>query len=62
MQIDASQLAEMATFYHRAFGYRVNELGEARLYLAGGQRQGSCWAWVAGNTGAGKIVSQRQSA
>jgi len=39
VQINTSQLAEMAAFYHRAFGYRVDELGETQVYLAGGQRR-----------------------
>lgn len=39
VQINTPQLAEMATFYHRAFGYHVEELGEAQVYLAGGERR-----------------------
>jgi catechol 2,3-dioxygenase len=39
VQINTPQLAEMVTHYHRVFGYQVNELGEAQVYLAGSQRR-----------------------
>jgi catechol-2,3-dioxygenase len=39
VQIHTPNLAEMAAFYHRTFGYGVNELGEAQVYLAGGERR-----------------------
>jgi catechol 2,3-dioxygenase len=39
VQIHTQQLAEMAAFYQRTFGYHLDELGESEVYLAGDQRR-----------------------